>query len=534
MTNAMPFSYAHRSVTQADGARDDVFVTRFPAHSLRFATVTQTGPRARLRDTSHLRRYMALARGETVPVIIAWACLDDDVPAGALFPDADAVSEAGEHVLSANSWITCVLRALVSRGELRWQAGAWHVATRDSSPDWRGTAQQVVSWLVREHRLWLETGPGAPRPAAPNLDGFDPVRHLVPVGRCGFVRDYAAGERPRAAFNTAFFLLEQDDCVSHHSALGEAHGLSVEAGTITRPPLYRRAAIWHTPAHGWRTGPFDMNDVTVELPGGTVVTPSPAHDGAGLPFRLNPADAQAVALYTRAWGAAQHGRVLGHTPQSPGRFEITVVDTRLVGWKSGGGLLIPQNGFVLSFAASTLSPGQAARMQRFGHVRYGFARSAHQAIDHAMQCGPQLIRDGTIVLNPSSLDDEDFWVSRWLDGQYVVGVVPSDYPDDVDRTRAGRIGLGIDRDSDLLVVAVPGISKHVTQTAGDSVGATLAELAEIMAAEGAVDAINLDGGGSTQLFVDGGLFARQGDRRGYDGVVFDRMVPGIGAVSAAE
>jgi len=530
----MHFSYAHRSVTQPDGARADVFIARFSARSLRFAAITQTDKLTRLRDAAHLRRYLALARGETDPVIVAWACLDHDVPVGELFPDVDAITGAGEHILSANSWITYGLRTLLSRGELRWRAGAWQVAIGDSSPDWRGTAQQIISWLVHENRLWLETGPAEPRPSMLEFDGFDPMRNLLSIGRCGFVRDYAAAERPRAAFNTVFFLLEHDDCVSHHSALGQPHGLGVEAGTITHPPLYRRAAIWHTPASGWHTGPLGMNDITIELPGNTVITPSTAPRSAGLRFHLNVADAEDVVLYTRSWGTAQQGCVLGYTPECPGRFEITVVDSRIVGWKDGGGLVIPQNGFVLSFAASALAQNQVQDLQRSGHVRYRFANRAHRHIDRAIQCGPQLIRDGTIVLSSHSLDDEDFWNSRMVDGQHVVGVVPSDYPDDVDRTRAGRIGLGIDHDGDLLAVAVPGISKHVAQTAADSVGVTLRELAEYLLAEGAVEAINLDGGGSTQLFVDGGLFARQGDRRGYEGVVFDRMVPAVGVVGTAE
>jgi hypothetical protein len=226
----------------------------------------------------------------------------------------------------------------------------------------------------------------------------------------------------------------------------------------------------------------------------------------------------------------QANRVWGVTPERVNRLEITIVDSRIVAWKYGGGLVIPQNGFVLSFSTSALSQDQVRGIQRFGHVRYSFVREEYRPIDCAVQCGPQLLRDDKVVLHSLSLENEDFWVSRVIDDHRITGVVPSDYPDDTNRTRAGRIGLGIDRQGDLLAVVIPGINKELTQTDESSVGATLQELGECMVAEGAIEAINLDGGGSTQLFVDGGLFARQGDRRGYDGVVFDRMVPAVGVV----
>lgn len=528
----MRFSYEHRLVTHTDGTRADVFVTRFPADSLRFTAITLHDRLTRMRDAAHLCHCQARARGELDPVVVAWACLEQDMSVQALFPNLDAITEAGEHILSANSWITYVLRVMLSRGWLQWHSGTWEVAVSDSRPDWRDIARPVVAWLVDTDRLWLEVGSGQRRPEFLAFDDFDPLRHLVPVGRCGFVRKYALSERPRMVFNTAFFLLEHDDFVSHHSALGDPYGLSVEAGTIVRPPLYRRATIWHTREQGWRTGLVGMNDMLLVLPDGTFLYPATARGKPGLPYHINAADEYDIVVYTRSWGVAHTGRVLGRTPERPGRLEVTVVDSRVVGWKRGGGLVIPQNGFVLSFAPSVLSQKQQEALLRYSQITLGFATGELQTVDRAIQCGPRLVLDGENVLSARSLDNEEFWISRVLDGQRVVGVVPTDFPDDVDRTRAGRIGLGIDHNGDLLAVAVPGLSKNVAQTTADSVGATLKELAEYLLAAGAVQAINLDGGGSTQLFVDGGTLARQGDRRGYQRVVFDRMIPAIGVVKA--
>jgi exopolysaccharide biosynthesis protein len=56
------------------------------------------------------------------------------------------------------------------------------------------------------------------------------------------------------------------------------------------------------------------------------------------------------------------------------------------------------------------------------------------------------------------------------------------------------------------------------------------ELADLLAEAGAVDAINLDGGGSTQLFYMGGLATVPGNRYGIPGVHFERMVPSVGVL----
>ena len=66
---------------------------------------------------------------------------------------------------------------------------------------------------------------------------------------------------------------------------------------------------------------------------------------------------------------------------------------------------------------------------------------------------------------------------------------------DVLYSRAPRTALGITKDKKLLLVTVNG------RQPGISVGVTLTELAEIMIDLGAVDAMNLDGGGSTTMVI---------------------------------
>ena len=117
------------------------------------------------------------------------------------------------------------------------------------------------------------------------------------------------------------------------------------------------------------------------------------------------------------------------------------------------------------------------------------ALRAREEIDGAprgdlLQAGPMLVRDGELLVWPG-VDVEGFCAgSRQFDSDITVGRYP-------------RAALGVDAE-DLVAVACDG-------RADDEAGMTMIELGEAMAALGCRDAINLDGGGSASLVVDGAL-----------------------------
>jgi hypothetical protein len=515
-----------------DGAFSDYTLLRFPSAGFRFLDIDQQDSRVKLRDAAYLRWVKAIARGETVPRIVAFLRLKRDRPASELFPDLHCHTEAGEELFSANSLITHTLRTLLSRSWLRYEKGHWQVIAPARETAWWQRSEAVLGLLEREGRLRLELGPGVRPPDTVDFDDFAVSLNLIPVGRQAFPRDLVWRERPRIAFNTAFFLLEHNDFFSFHSALGEPYGLFVQDGVIQRPPLYRRGAIFQRTGGQWQTGTFSLEDVSLALTDGTVLAckSHPLYMATGscvLPFALN---AQAeVTVYTRIYGTASQGCVLGRTPIEGGRVELTIIDQRIVGWKAGGGLDIPQNGFILSFAQGVLAPEALATLRARPMVSYRFMRGEHQDILQALQVGPLLVQGGRSVVTLTCLAEEEFWVDRLGDdGQMQIGVVPTEFPDDVDRTRAGRVGLGVDRQGRLVVVGAPGLERKAKHLEADSHGVTLAELADLLADAGAVEAVNLDGGGSTQVFFLGGLATVAGGRLGQPGVQYERMVPSVG------
>jgi hypothetical protein len=99
-----------------------------------------------------------------------------------------------------------------------------------------------------------------------------------------------------------------------------------------------------------------------------------------------------------------------------------------------------------------------------------------------LQAGPLLVHGGTPVV----ADVEGFSAgSHQFDSDITAGRYP-------------RAAIGVTRRGEALAVACDG-------RADDEAGLTMAELAEAMAALGATQAMNLDGGGSTSLVCDGRL-----------------------------
>lgn len=528
-------------ITYPDGLRADISLVRCAPERLRFRDILLADPLLRLRDATRLRYFKARIRGETAPLVIGWACLEDDQPVQHMFPTLHTTSHLGEHFISTNSFITYMLRVLLARGWLRFRRGEWCPEIPIGNPAWEETAVIVLQWLMAERRIWLETGPEAPLPEKARFEGCDPLLHLTPVGRCGYLRDIAQAQMPAALFNAGFFLLEHDDYVSHHSALGDPYGLLVVEGEIIRPPLYHRSTLWQDAGGSWHIDTLGMAAVRLHLPGGMILHP-PDSPAPGPHFALNPAGEVPLALYTRAFSTTPDRFTAASTPDSPGRFELTIIDRRVVSWQRDGNLEIPQNGFVLSVQAArkgeplteigNLRDALAALqvLLQTGDIRYSFDAPAFQGMTAAQQNGPELMRDGQITISAATFTHEEYILSRESAQGYEIGVVPTEFPTDAGQTRAARLGIGIDAAGDLIVLAISGSSKGVARPGIDSAGATLIELAEQLQAAGAVNALNLDGGGSVQLFVEGGLYNSPGDRRGRQGVTYERMVPTIGLI----
>ena len=85
-------------------------------------------------------------------------------------------------------------------------------------------------------------------------------------------------------------------------------------------------------------------------------------------------------------------------------------------------------------------------------------------------------------------------------------------------------------DGDLLLLLVDGCDSEIARGSGQPMAPPWKKSLRFLKAEGALEALNLSGEGSSHLFIAGGLANLPSARRGTPGVIYERMLPSIGIV----
>ncbi|MEL6350885.1 MAG: phosphodiester glycosidase family protein [Cyanobacteria bacterium J06627_28] len=183
-----------------------------------------------------------------------------------------------------------------------------------------------------------------------------------------------------------------------------------------------------------------------------------------------------IGRYTSGWGAT-------YTPIVDNEIVVTVRNNRVaqrqtMGTAGSGSVAIPSDGYLLTLrsnrsAGDSFAPGTPVNLVSQSQP------AVFEQYPNVIGGGPLLIRDRTIVLNPQL---EGF--SR----NFIEGSAP--------RTAVGKTADGT----------------WIIATMHDRVGGrgpNLQETAQIMQQLGAVDALNLDGGSSSSLYLGGQLLNRQ-------------------------
>lgn len=178
-----------------------------------------------------------------------------------------------------------------------------------------------------------------------------------------------------------------------------------------------------------------------------------------------------VVAYTPRWGDC----LLGNPRKTRVVIESGIVTSVL---SRGENALMPKNGFIVS--------GLDRRAASLAQVKVGQSASLDLntkpkwvGLRHAIGGGPRLLAAGKIALN--SYDEK--------------------FRSDVTSSIRPRTAVGVTADGSLLLIVVDSVNK----------GMTLTEVASIMHKLGAVDAMNLDGGGSTTLVIDGRVMNHPSD-----------------------
>lgn len=163
-------------------------------------------------------------------------------------------------------------------------------------------------------------------------------------------------------------------------------------------------------------------------------------------------------IYSEKWG-----KIAPPTPQYG--LQVAISEGKIIN-VSTDRLEIPAKGFVMVGPAKELS-----KLKVNDPVEITFSTSPDwSGIDHAISGGPYLVKEGQVYIDAR---DQKF------------GSITGRNP---------RTAIGYTQDNKLLMVTIDGRQKN-------SVGATLNELARVMKEFGCYNAMNLDGGSSTQMIV---------------------------------
>lgn len=318
------------------------------------------------------------------------------------------------------------------------------------APGLRWRSQTLSLGNDRFPVVWLTVNPRQPglslRPILPNSNQLAGISPLIQTAQQAQVT---------AAINGGFFNR------NNQFPLG---ALRLDGRWLSGPILNRGAIAWNA------TGFFQFDRLTLQ----ETITPATA-----TPLRLthlNSAYIQAgIARYTRDWGST-------YRSLSDNEIAVTIQSDRVVAQQSLGSagsseVTIPTNGYLLIFranrtAAATFLPGTPVTLNS------KIFPPDFDRYPQVIAAGPLLIQNRQIVLDARA---EGFSAAFAAE-------------------RASRSAIGQTSDGTLLIVAI--------HNRLEGRGPSLEETARLLQQMGAVNALNLDGGSSTTLYLGGQILDR--------------------------
>ncbi len=311
-------------------------------------------------------------------------------------------------------------------------------------PPWR--ARVPLPDSVSYRTLRVRTGRGWTNVHAVLVDLADPHITLRPALGSGTM----AGPEPTAAAATRHDALAAINGGFFTRKTGQPLGLIVIDGRLLSTPIERRSVFAITAEGHPVIQPFTFrgsveSDVGARIPISAVNRP-PRWGG--------------LAVYTPEYG-----------PLTPAHALHAVVIAGTVSAFPSGRVAIPDDGYVLS--ATAAERDLIGRHLVLGQqVRLDLAISPGKIV-HAIGGGPRLVQDGEV-----------FVPFRW-----------ESFGPGFSSRRSSRSAVGITAEGKVLLVTVEKSRRNT--------GMRLIELARLMRELGAVQAMNLDGGGSSTLVVGG-------------------------------
>jgi exopolysaccharide biosynthesis protein len=322
-------------------------------------------------------------------------------------------------------------------------------------PPWMATVKLPPSLAYEKFRV--PTGRGTTAVHVLRVDPSSPAIQIQPV----LAGDVDLGRETTSVIATRYDALAGING-GYFAGSGRPLGMIVIDGKLISAPLPKRTvfAISRTGQPVIAAFEFD----------GRVVTPDRTTLWVSAVNR--PPHAGGVAVYTPEYG-----------PLTPDLGVAALVRNDVVEAFFNGRTLIPEDGYVLTAnrADAALLTGHLALGQQ---ITLRLRISPNVDVLSALGGGPRLVKDGQAQVP---------FAWEWFTLRF-------------HESRAPRTAVGITKAGKLLFVTVDGRSARNT-------GMTLGELADVMVRLGAVEAMNLDGGGSATMVVGGRIVNEPSDGR---------------------
>lgn len=302
------------------------------------------------------------------------------------------------------------------------------------------------------------------------------VVSILPVGEdLGYMSQVSP--QPSFICNAHFFEMDVFDSDSPYDLFGTPYGMTVKNGIMIQPPLNSREALVVDMDGRVEITRPDVRDIRMQIQGKT--------------FKHG----ENCTIYRRP-GTRR-------TREEEG-LDLMIVGDEVVAFHQGGGVLVPTGGFVLHTKEKlSVEPSPV--------VYLGFDNCLF-----AIQVGSSSVKNGEVMKG-----FESPFYNIYKDS---VPFPPTLYPLDYSKDRAPRMAICCDRDGDPVIVWAEGCSKLRYQFGKESCGASLLELGNYCSSIGLVNVLNLDGGGSSEIFLNGKLMMHVSDRHA-DNSDAERPVP---------
>ncbi len=260
------------------------------------------------------------------------------------------------------------------------------------------------------------------------------------------VSEFASDEKAIVAVNASFFKPD----------IGAPLGVSIIDGEILTGPIYNRVVFGVTEHNEFLMDKPDVNGkikIGKELELDLFNYNQPVYSDFG------------YTIFTDRWGKK--------TPQTTIDYcHIVVKDSKIELIKQSS-VNIPKGGYVL-VGPRYLVKGRIDKGYRADYSMK-IAPDKWEKVKYAVGGGPYLVKNGRIFIDRQRFTDKFLW------------------------KKEPRTAIGYSRAGTLILVTVDGRKEGVSE------GATMPELAGIMWELGAYNAMNLDGGSSTQMIYNGEL-----------------------------